>query len=296
MTFSGKSDIGKKRASNQDSFSITKPADNALLCVICDGMGGMNGGNIASDLAMKSFVSEVTLWFKKTPGNDDVASVFQEPLIKTLLETAAEKANQAVLHHAKHDVNLTGMGTTLIAALIIDDMLYVANIGDSRLYLITHSRNENNDIIVKENINIEQFTHDHSYVQYLIDMGQLTPPEAENSPYRNIITRAVGREDMLKTDTYALNLREKNHAEFICEDSYCTKHDDSYILLCSDGLYNYISDDEIKHILIEQSSANVSASVLLDEKVGKLVHTANENGGGDNITVILIKHTPDKDR
>ena len=303
MFYSGMSDIGRKRASNQDTFRITEldASDeqhrNHLLAVVCDGMGGMNGGNVASQTAVDSFNESFVKWYKENKEETlSSAPVFADddeeemrpfrrsdkrssnarrsqyryqtvsensitPIGRALREAASE-ANRAVMQRASEDKALEGMGTTLLAACFTGDIMHIANVGDCRLYLICGE-------------DIRRVTHDHSYVQYLIDMGELEPKDAENSPYRNIITRAVGREENLETDIFALPM-----ANF-----------SGYILMCSDGLYNFLSEKEI--VMVVNAAVKGGDMGELDQKVQTLVRRANENGGGDNITAVLIRYSMD---
>ena len=303
MFYSGMSDIGRKRASNQDTFRITEldASDeqhrNHPLAVVCDGMGGMNGGNVASQTAVDSFNESFVKWYKENKEETlSSAPVFADddeeemrpfrrsdkrssnarrsqyryqtvsensitPIGRALREAASE-ANRAVMQRASEDKSLEGMGTTLLAACFTGDIMHIANVGDCRLYLICGE-------------DIRRVTHDHSYVQYLIDMGELEPKDAENSPYRNIITRAVGREENLETDIFALPM-----ANF-----------SGYILMCSDGLYNFLSEKEI--VMVVNAAVKGGDMSELDQKVQTLVRRANENGGGDNITAVLIRYSMD---
>ena len=242
MLFCGKSDIGKKRSSNQDSFDITQLGD-ALLCTVCDGMGGANGGNIASSLAIRVYTEAVA-------GAIDGKKPMAELDVRKIMNDAVRRANNEVYCKAADDAALDGMGTTLVSALIYGDTLYAANVGDSRLYMC-----DDNGLV--------QLTRDHSYVQYLIDLGKLTPEEAEKAPMRNIITRSVGNEADVSTDTSVISLTGGCH-----------------LLLCSDGLSSYVSSKVISDIITGDGE--------LSEKAGKLVDAALEGGGGDNITVILV--------
>ena len=154
MFFTGKSDIGMKRSSNQDSFLTLKICSNALLCVVCDGMGGANGGNVASSLAIDTFASYCAARIKdKTIASTDVYTDEDADInIPVIMSNAASAANTAVLHKGNEDTALSGMGTTIVAALIIDGNMYVLNVGDSRLYLVAGKGGT-------------QITKDHSYVQ-----------------------------------------------------------------------------------------------------------------------------------
>ncbi|MBE6637382.1 MAG: serine/threonine-protein phosphatase, partial [Ruminococcaceae bacterium] len=205
MNFCGKTDVGKRRANNQDSYSISRLPDGVMLLTVCDGMGGANGGNIASDIACRVFGEEIaSRW-----GSDGATS-------EELLRHAVSQANRAVYEASIADEALKGMGTTLVSALVFPDGSVTAlNIGDSRLYLI-------------ENGELRQISRDHSYVQYLVDMGQITIEEAKKATIRNIIIRSVGNEAEANPDVFALNTEPGSH-----------------LLLCTDGLTNLVSGEEI---------------------------------------------------
>ena len=256
MFFYGKSDIGKRRPSNQDSFFTRRIADNAVLCVVCDGMGGAAGGNIASEITVKAF-SEYLI-NALSDALQDGRLITDALSIDELYPSAASEANRRVYERAEADPSLQGMGTTLVAALIADSTLFAANIGDSRLYLITRSE-------------MKQISHDHSFIQYLIDIGQLTPEEARNSPSRNIITRAVGHDAEIETDTFTVDLGA---------------YPEGCVLLCSDGLTNYLSEEKIASVLREKTAGEDG----LRRKVDRLIDLANENGGGDNVTAVAIEY------
>ena len=243
MFFFGKSDIGKRRSTNQDSFNITSLPDGSFLCTVCDGMGGANGGNIASELASGVYADYVQEHIKDATDNRP-----------ELLYRAVAEANTAVFEKAASDEALNGMGTTLVSALIDKNGdTTVINVGDSRMYYL-------------ENGNLTQITRDHSYVQHLVDIGQITVKEAENASIKNIIIRSVGNEKKANPDLFTLKLAP-----------------DSYILLCSDGLTNCLDNDTIVK--------NISASTKeeLASCVDNLINLANNAGGPDNITVILGK-------
>ncbi len=250
MHFIGKTDIGSKRQSNQDTFLCTQLCDNAELAVVCDGMGGCNGGSVASETAATVFTNYIRL--NCVPHMDENNRLdTADLLVPELLRAAGAAANEAVFGKSRSDPELEGMGTTLVAAMQVDETVYIANIGDSRLYLITDE-----DMV--------QITHDHSFVQYLVDIGELTPEEAAVNPNRNVITRAVGSEERTEPDIYLLDLREKGPCR---------------LLLCTDGLTNYIDTDGIYEIM--------RSRIPSYEKAETLIRRANEGGGGDNITVVI---------
>lgn len=252
MLYFGKTDIGKKRKGNQDSFGIYRIAENALLLAVCDGMGGAAGGEEASRIALDSFSREVS--DVCAPRVSDGMFDASEVDMRLMLGNAASEANKAVFAKANENPELEGMGTTLVALFVVGHFAYSVNVGDSRLYRIEDGK-------------ISQVTHDHSYVQYLVDIGKLTPEEARTNANRNIIMRAVGTAETVEADIEALDLGEGgNNLAF---------------LLCSDGLTNMVSDDEIASI--------VSGEGTPDEKTDKLIAEANGNGGADNITAVLLE-------
>ncbi len=244
LIISGKSDVGKCRSSNQDRFDITEISVNYYLCTVCDGMGGVNGGNIASETAISVFKDYVKKHFDEN--NLDISK---------LLNNAVAAANKAVFDRAQEDESIKGMGTTLVSLLLCPDgKAFAVNVGDSRLYTVDQT-------------GIRQITKDHSYVQYLIDKGKLTVNEAKNSSVKNIIIRSIGNESTANPDIFSLTFSVGN-----------------YFLLCSDGLSNCVGTEQIKEAVIPASSQKE-----MDACVDNLVNLANNNGGTDNITVIVGK-------
>lgn len=252
MNCYGITDIGKKRSENQDRFSVFLPENDRPCCLIsvCDGMGGAAGGATAAETAIKIYNDSVAEMLCDCDGDGAVMAV---------MSRAAEKANNAVFTLASETPELSGMGTTLVSFFHFNDSSsFLLNIGDSRAYLI--SENE-----------IKQVSHDHSYVQRLIDSGELSPSKAANHPQKNIITRAVGIEaevipDVKKIDTAGF----------------------TYLLLCSDGLHGEIKDQEIKKLIFDSDTDSIK------EKAEALVSLANKKGGNDNITVVLARLTDEK--
>jgi len=262
MQFFGMSDRGKKRPENQDSFVTEQLCDNAILCLVCDGMGGANGGSTASSLAGSVFLENIRKSLSALLANgkveihsktDDKTTGSSSRAIENIIKKAAEEANTAVFKKAAKNKELAGMGTTLVGALIIDGVLFAFNIGDSRLYFVLPE-------------GLRQITKDHSYVQTLIDLGHITREEALTNPHKNIITKAVG---ISKSET----------PDLFTQPLDTDKPD--YLLLCSDGLTNYASEEKIHSIIKANDDIEKTCSSLIDE--------ANKNGGGDNITVVLIK-------
>lgn len=241
MNYYGQTDIGKKREENQDCFGY-KELDKMTVLAVCDGMGGAQGGAIASELALNSFLSAC---------ERDLRPDLEDQQIKSILSLAVSEANSSVFRSASKNEELRGMGTTLIAALITENSIFIINVGDSRAYTVISG-------------NLEQVSHDHSYVQFLIDKGDITPEEAEDHPDKHVITRAVGVSESVRADIDKLEL-----------DSI------AYLLLCSDGLTGMVRDSVIQ--------SSILSSAAIQDKVASLIGLANENGGDDNITVLIAE-------
>ncbi len=242
MILSGKSDIGLKRSTNQDCFNVTKLPDGCLVATVCDGMGGASGGNIASEIACRVYTDRIVSEF--IPDKSDV---------RALMLSAVSDANKTVFERAKTSDELKGMGTTLVSVLLTSDgNAKIVNVGDSKLFAVTAD-------------SMKQITHDHSYVQYLVDMGQLTVLEAQKASIRNIIIRSVGNEENAKPDLFELQMT-----------------DEMTLLLCSDGLTSCAEHEQIVKIINECDDN-------LDEAADRLIELANSGGGNDNTTVVLIK-------
>lgn len=233
-------DIGKKRASNQDFvYASTEPVGAfPNFFILADGMGGHKAGDYASRFLTEELVSFVS-------GSESGAPV------RVLQEGIAE-VNSKIYRKACDEDDYRGMGTTLVAATVSDGFLTAVNVGDSRLYII------NNEI--------RQVTRDHSLVEELVVMGALSRDSDAYRKKKNIITRAVGIEQNVRPDFY--------------DEELC---DGDYVLLCSDGLTNMVGDDGIL--------STVTGSGSLEYKVKELIREANENGGTDNIAVILFRYT-----
>lgn len=240
LTFCGMTDIGLKRDTNQDSYYAGYIDDDTLLCVVCDGMGGANGGAFASKLAVSHFVQSI-----KDGKRGNTAE------IALLIDKSVKEANRRVLDMANSDTELSGMGTTLVCALFFKGKIYCASVGDSRIY-------------VHANSHLSQLSHDHSYVQTLVDSGQITIEQAKVHPNRNIITKAVGISEEISADIFVLD--EENT---------------DGILLCSDGLSGYVDGKEL------QAVANTNKSP--DEQVKLYIQMALDAGGTDNITAVYVK-------
>lgn len=236
-TFS-KVDIGRKREVNQDYvFVADKPLGNIPnLLVVADGMGGHKAGDFASRYAVESLKDAL----KK--GTEDGP--------EAMIKKAIQFANQKLVEASRQDARLEGMGTTLVAATVIEQTLYFANVGDSRLYLLNNG--------------IKQLSRDHSFVQEMVRLGGINAEDAKHHPDKNIITRAVGVGEKLEIDFFEYRLQKGD-----------------MILMCTDGLSNMVEDEEILRI--------VKSSRDIVEAVERLIERANENGGQDNIGVILAE-------
>ena len=240
MKIVAKTDTGKTRENNQDAYAVGELPGEVAWAVVCDGMGGAAGGNIASQLAVKVIADKLNTSFNEK---------MRDSSIKNLLDTAITAANIEVYDMAYAHPELTGMGTTVVCAIVRGNDVYIAHAGDSRAYIARKD-------------GIEQITVDHSFVQDLVNKGEITADEAEHHPNKNYITRAVGIDKRIDIDFAQVEL-----------------HDDETLILCTDGLSNYVSKDELfKEISDGQYYAFAD----------RLVKKANNNGGGDNITVVAI--------
>lgn len=223
MFFYGKSDIGKKRSTNQDAFDIRELCGGVMLLTVCDGMGGASGGNIASELALRTYVEFVKKGY------------FENCDIFKLLTDGVQKACAAVFEKAESDSALLGMGTTLVSALIVGRTAYVVNVGDSRLYLASGKT-------------IMQVTKDHSFVQYLVDTGRLSEKEAESAPMKNVITRSVGNERKTSPDSYKIDLNDGNYI-LLCSDGLtnCVKKEKMLQTIIKKRPVRTKGSDDIRH-------------------------------------------------
>ena len=241
MEYWGISDTGKVRSQNQDVFRIEELDRNTVLAAVCDGMGGAKSGNIASRLAIDVFTDEVLRSYK--PG-------MTQEQTEQLLKNAVKLANFTVYDQAQQFAEFSGMGTTLVAALINGKTATIINVGDSRCYHITRS-------------DIRRITVDHSLVQMMVDRGELTDEEARVYPGRNYITRAVGTEPTVQSDLFAIGV-ERGDA----------------LLLSSDGLHNEVGDQEILFEVVH--------GVNNDNCCQRLLEIADMRGSPDNVTCVLV--------
>lgn len=235
----GKTDIGKKRSSNQDEFNICELPDGAVLAVVCDGMGGAKAGNIASKTAVEAICRYVERSYRVGLDYDGATDILNKAIIS---------ANIEVYDISLKTPDLKGMGTTVVAAIATDDFTTIAHLGDSRAYIVGEQ--------------ITQITRDHSVVQSLVESGKLTQEEARVHPRKNVITKALGIEENV--------FPENSRCDFALGES---------LLLCTDGLTNYVDTKVIKSIFENSQIENV---------VDSLIEEANRSGGGDNITAVTV--------
>lgn len=230
-------DIGLCRSTNQDDFYYSlEPVGNLPnLFMVADGMGGHNGGDIASHCTVETMVSMIRTELLKNP--------------EQIFHNAIRKVNRIVLEKSRQDVILKGMGTTLVAATMTGDDLIVANVGDSRLYVIEEE--------------IRQITQDHSYVEEMVRKGKMERGSKEYKEKKNMITRAIGVFSAVQPDYFHVSLTEN-----------------SQVLLCTDGLTNMVEESVILQVVQSEDS--------VENKVKRLIELARENGGSDNITAMLI--------
>lgn len=237
----GTTDRGAVRVQNQDSYYLALRTDDLVIAIVCDGMGGASAGNVASALAVE--------YSKAYLEQLSVEELLERP--GDHMSEAAERSNDVIFHRANHDPNCRGMGTTMVAAVVHSEKAYILNIGDSRAYHINQS-------------GIKKVTRDHSVVEALVQRGEITPEEARTHPQKNLITRAMGSEHQCRSDLYEEKLERGD-----------------YLLLCSDGLSNMVTDQEMLFEVIHGGDASGCCQRLLD--------IAMSRGAPDNVTVILIQ-------
>lgn len=240
MEIFSKTDKGMVRSSNQDAELYGAFENGDVWAVVCDGMGGANGGSVASNTAVDEIADKLRESYRSSMSGNAV---------RDMIGKAIQAANIKVYIEAQENLSLRGMGTTVVVVIVSGDTAYIAHAGDSRAYLLTGGA-------------IRQLTTDHSVVQAMVDKGELTADEARHHPRKNLITRALGVKPRLDID--------------YCE---CPLVKGDIILMCSDGLSNYVEENEIYNILRSNDSRTA---------VDKLINTANANGGGDNITAVAV--------
>ncbi len=238
MIIFGSSNVGLVRLDNQDSYMFDTFDNGVGFAVVCDGMGGASGGKTASITAVNNFSSVVA----------DINPAMSSDEIVGILDKAIKTANAEIYNKSSSDINLSGMGTTLVASVVISNKVYILNIGDSRCYILSDDK-------------IRRITRDHSAVQELVDQGMLTETQARNHPNKNIITRALGVDKSFDYDLFVENV-----------------HNGDIIMLCTDGITNYVDDLEIPFEIINNPETVPQ----------RLIDLANSRGGADNSTVVVI--------
>ncbi|QED50073.1 Stp1/IreP family PP2C-type Ser/Thr phosphatase [Cytobacillus dafuensis] len=237
-----KTDRGRIRQHNEDNGGIFLNRSGQRLAIVADGMGGHRAGDVASEMALSNLQK---LWIE----TEEIKTADEA---EEWLKINVEKGNTALYEHAKSTTECEGMGTTLVAAICTNHFVSIANIGDSRCYIL----NENG---------FQQLTEDHSLVNELIRSGQISKEDAEHHPMKNVVLRALGTEMTVNMDVKTI----------IFED-------EDLLLLCSDGLSNKVQEIEMIEILKSNQS--------LEEKASTLIELANNNGGEDNITIIIVEY------
>jgi len=238
MQVSFETDAGRTKEINEDNLFID---EDIGLFIVADGIGGHNAGEVASEIAVKVISSTIK---EKIANRNNIN-------MSTVIKESISKANDEIFKMSRGNIGLNGMGSTIILALLNKRKLHIANVGDSRAYLI-------------RNNTINQLTEDHTLVSTLVRMGKITKEEAKIHPRRNVITNALGVNERVESYIKSTNIRKSD-----------------YILLCTDGLTDMLDDEEIRAIVVSKNNS-------IDEKCKTLVRRANERDGKDNVTVILI--------
>ncbi len=239
MFITAKSDIGMVRSENQDHFKVSM-IDQTAIAVVCDGMGGAVAGGEASEIASNVVYDRINLSFRPE---------MTQRNIQNLLVTALKTANTIVYDKSKSDKLKEGMGTTCVAAIAEDDIAYIASVGDSRAYLLDES-------------GIVQITRDHTYIKMLQSQGKYDENDEKVASMSHIITKAIGTEEDVDPDFFEVPLKEK-----------------SVLLLCSDGLTNYLTDEQIYDAVYLKP---------LETAMNEMINNCNDSGGKDNITIAII--------
>ena len=237
----GLTDPGCVRVQNQDAYGVHTFEEDSLLCTVCDGMGGAKSGNVASSLALQIFMQEVTRLRKPGMSQEQAGQMFRE---------AVRLANFTVYDQSWQFEDFEGMGTTLVAAYVDHQMAVIANVGDSRCYLLNRE-------------GVRCLTTDHSLVQLMVQRGELSREQAKNYPGKNLITRAIGTEPGVECDLF-----------------YQPVQKGDYLLLCTDGLSNLLDDQEILFEVVHGVNKQLCCQRLLG--------ICQERGAPDNVTSVLI--------
>mgnify|MGYP000336852211 FL=1 len=243
MEFVAKTDVGLRRSNNEDSYFAKKYSDEISLYVVADGLGGYEGGEIASRL----LTIKMSRYFEEHL-NDDLKD---ESIVSDILLTALDKINGEIYKMEKSSPKYNGMGTTIVLVAVIYNKVYYLSVGDSRLYYISNDRNS-----------IKQITEDDTYVNTLLKTNAIEQKDVENHPQKHVLTKAIGVFKDIKTELHVLN-----------ETS-------GYLLLCTDGLTNMLDNEAILQVLQMKKFENTA---------NEYIKKANENGGVDNTTVVVIK-------
>lgn len=244
MDYYGITDRGIVRKQNQDSFLCEEVRlINAVLLVVCDGMGGAKSGNVASSMARDIFAENI---------HGGLNLFGDEKVAAALMKKAAEAANREVYIKGKTDHECTGMGTTLVAALVLDSGAVILNVGDSRAYTISRTAD------------IKQITRDHSVVEDMIQRGEITRSEAKVHPNRNLITRAIGTSENVDFDLFYVPMKKGDE-----------------LLLCSDGLTNIVDNNVLSHEILKSDDPRVCCEGLIQAAVVR--------GAPDNVTAVLYR-------
>ena len=251
MKIIGKTDVGMRRRGNQDAFSVIE-RNGYSLAVVCDGVGGSNGGEIASDTAIAVFRNSVKSSLDGL-GNEPLEAAFAEDI----LSQAVSEANAEVFRKSQEDPDLEGMATTLVAALVAPNAVYAVNIGDSRMYAVSGGV-------------LRQITVDHSFIQYLLDKQLIRPEEAKTHPNRNIILKSIGNTEDAQPDFFRLDRGSFDQ-----------------LLLCTDGLYNTVTPAELLSVATG-AYAGKRKPPSVRKRVSEFIRLANSRGGPDNITALLV--------
>ncbi|HNX14562.1 MAG TPA: Stp1/IreP family PP2C-type Ser/Thr phosphatase [Oscillospiraceae bacterium] len=241
MQIIGKTDVGRERTRNEDCFDFSVLSEELGWAVVCDGMGGAAGGECASRLASGAAMNELTRHYKKNAGDTD---------LRKAMNMALKKANTAVWKAAHRDLVYGGMGTTMVMAVMNKRVLHISTVGDSRIYSFCSGV-------------LNQLTRDHSLVQDMVELGYITKDQAKIHPERNVITRAIGISEQVEEDYRFVTLKPGDT-----------------ILLCTDGLSGFVTDEEIALIMLKYRFENICE---------RLIECANAHGGGDNITAVIMR-------
>lgn len=242
MNFTVESDIGLKRTINEDRAAFFERPDQLKMAILADGMGGHNAGDVASEMAVGGMQS---LFLHASEEQLATKQAQQQ-----WLRDAVSHLNYEIYQYALSHEGCQGMGTTLIAVLFDNDFAYISHVGDSRVYHFTSQ-------------DVQLITRDHSYVNILLEHGEISEEEAQHHPKKNFILKALGTDVAIEPDFYEVVLTPSSH-----------------ILLCSDGLSNKLTVDEM--------AAIITLPLSLAEKGKKLVQLANDSGGEDNISLVLV--------